>query len=148
MNRCQKSIAAPGHSFDKRWIFCRVAQSIAQPADRGVQAVIKIDKGVRRPKLLLQFIADNDLTRSFDQSKQYLERLFLQPYPRTVATKFPRPQIHFERTKADRRQLVRTGYRHCHPASITDSNTLRLDSAKSPKLLSFRRYAAYLVTHI
>jgi hypothetical protein len=99
MNRCQKSIAAPGHSFDKRWILCRVAQSIAQPADRGVQAVIKIDERIGGPQAVPYFFARDNLTLPLQKQSENLERLLLQFDPHAIAAQLSGAEIDLEDAK-------------------------------------------------
>ena len=46
--------------------------------DRGIQAVIEVDEGVRGPELLLQFFARDDIAGAVEENGQHLERLPLQ----------------------------------------------------------------------
>jgi hypothetical protein len=125
-----KSVTAASHRLYESGIFGRIAKSVAESANRGVQTVVKINEGVGRPELLLQFVTSNDLARPFDESKQYLERLLLQAHTRAVAAKLSRAHVHFEGTETDCRQLIRAGYRHYHPTNMPSLAPVRLDFAR------------------
>jgi hypothetical protein len=58
-----------------------------------VQAVVKIDKGFRRPDLRLKFLAGHQFARAIQQGHQYLYRLTLQPQPDTRLAQLASPNI-------------------------------------------------------
>src|SRR5262249_41804994 len=64
--------------FDIARLFGRIAQGITQLLDRVVQTCIEVNKGVRRPKLLPEFVARNQVARMFEQKCKQLEGLILQ----------------------------------------------------------------------
>ena len=76
VHRSNEAITAAGERLNKDRSVCRFAQRIAQPLDRGIQAMIEVNEGVRRPELAAQFLAGNQLSRSFKQRRQDLQRLF------------------------------------------------------------------------
>src|SRR5713226_9239214 len=65
--RREEAVAASGHSSYKSGVLCRVTERVPQPADCCIQAVIKIDEGIRRPKLLLQFLSSDYLARVLEE---------------------------------------------------------------------------------
>lgn len=70
-----KSIAKFGKSLDITRYGCGIIEDGAQLFYCGVKAVLEIDKGVRRPKLLSELFAGNDVTRMFEEQFQDLEWL-------------------------------------------------------------------------
>jgi hypothetical protein len=62
-----KSIAEFGKSLDITRYGCGIIEDGAQLFNCGVKAVLEIDKGVRRPELLLELFTGNDLTRMFEK---------------------------------------------------------------------------------
>lgn len=60
----------------------------------------------------LQFFAADHLARTRQEHGQYLEGLFLEFYPRTIAPKLPCIQVHFENTELDRTRPLFTDSRH------------------------------------
>jgi len=65
----------PGKGFNKAGDIGRVAQSPAQALNRRVQVVFEIDKSLRRPKSLTQFLSRHDLARVFQQCCKNLDWL-------------------------------------------------------------------------
>jgi hypothetical protein len=63
--------------------------------------VIEVDEGIRRPELAAQFLASNQFSRSFKQSRQYLQRLFLEFYLLTPLAEFTCVEIHLERAETN-----------------------------------------------
>ena len=78
VDRGDETIAPARNGLDKTRIVRSIAQSRAKFLDRGVQAVIEGNIGVRRPELLLNFFARNELAGALKQQGQYLEGLVLQ----------------------------------------------------------------------
>jgi hypothetical protein len=46
-----------------------------------LRPVVEVDKDVRRPKQLLQFLARDDFARTFEEQTQDLNRLLREPDP-------------------------------------------------------------------
>ena len=42
--------------------------------------MIEVNEGVRRPEFIAQFLSSNELSRPFQERRQYLKGLFLQFY--------------------------------------------------------------------
>ena len=78
------SVAPPGHSLDKPWIACRIAEGVPQAADRRIEAVIKIDESIGRPEPASQLLAGNDFSGLFEKLGEDLEGLLLQPDLQTL----------------------------------------------------------------
>jgi hypothetical protein len=79
----------------------RFAQSVAQPLDGGIQTMIEVNKGVRRPEFVAQFLSSNQLSRPFQERRQYLKGLFLQFYLLSPLAQFPGVEIDLEGAEAD-----------------------------------------------
>jgi hypothetical protein len=77
VDRGDKAITPTGQGFDKPRIVGGVAESIPQPFDGGIQAVLEVDEGVGRPKAGLEFLASNQFTGFFQQKIENLQRLVL-----------------------------------------------------------------------
>jgi hypothetical protein len=63
--------------------------------------VIEVDEGVRWPERGAQFLASNQFSRSFKQSRQQLKRLFLEPYPLPPLAQFPGVKVDLERAETN-----------------------------------------------
>jgi hypothetical protein len=63
--------------------------------------VIEIDEGIRRPELLLQVLTRDQLSRSFKQRCQNMQRLFLQLYPLSPLAQFSGVKIDLESAETD-----------------------------------------------
>ena len=66
-DRSKKSITTPSDSFDESRIIGGVTQGIAQAANGGVEAVVKIDEGVGRPEAVPQFFPGDDFAGFFEK---------------------------------------------------------------------------------
>lgn len=73
-----EAIAVTGKRFNEARIVRRVIKGFAQPHDRSVQAVIKIDEGIIGPKSLAKFFARDDFASLFQQNCENPARLFLK----------------------------------------------------------------------
>ena len=65
--------------LDEPRIIGIIAERRAQPLDRGIQAVLEIDEGPRRPQALAQLVARHDIARTIEHHHENFERLILQP---------------------------------------------------------------------
>jgi hypothetical protein len=72
-----EAIATAGQCLYEARILRGVSQGIAQPLYSGVQAVVEVHKGVRRPKLGSEFLARDHVVGPFQERKEHLERLVL-----------------------------------------------------------------------
>jgi hypothetical protein len=101
VHRSNEAITAAGERLNKDRSVCRFAQRIAQPLDRGIQAMIEVNEGVRRPEFIAQFLSSNELSRPFQERRQYLKGLFLQFYLLSPLAQFPGVEIDLEGAEAD-----------------------------------------------
>jgi len=81
--------------------FRRVAQRIAQPLNGGIQAMIEVYEGVRRPELAAELLPGDEMSPIFKQCGQYLEGLFLELYLLSSLPQFPGLEVDLERTETD-----------------------------------------------
>ena len=72
-----ESITSLGHGFNEAGLFGGITQGLAQPGDGAVQPMIEVNKCVRGPQVLAQFIARDHFPGSFQQQRQNTQRLFL-----------------------------------------------------------------------
>jgi hypothetical protein len=72
-----ETIAPARERLNQRTLRSRVAESFTQLGNRFVQAVIEIDKGIRRPELASQLLPGHQLSRAFKQNPKHLKRLLL-----------------------------------------------------------------------
>ena len=101
MDRRNEAITAPSECLDKHRSVRRFTERIAQPFDGGIKTMIKVDKGVRRPELIAQFLSGNQFSRMFQQSGQHLKRLFLELYFLSPLAEFPGLKINFKVAETD-----------------------------------------------
>src|SRR5262249_40524768 len=93
----------------------------AQLIDRGVQAVIEIDKRVSRPQAAAQLFARHHISRSLDQHGEHSEGLILQPYASALLAQLAIRGIHFEHAEAgDAGFRARWGNRARHGSSLAE----------------------------
>ncbi len=78
--RTYKSVPSPGNCINENRGLRRFAQSITEPSNRDIQAVVKVDECLSRPEFLSQFLPGDDLQGLFQESSEYLERLLLEGY--------------------------------------------------------------------
>jgi hypothetical protein len=77
-NRSDKTIPNPRFGGDVAGLVRRVAKSVAQLPDGDIQARIKVDKGVFRPKTRVQVGPAYGLAGIFQERLENLSRLALQ----------------------------------------------------------------------
>lgn len=96
LNVGEEAVSAARERFDEAGIGGGVAEGFAQLVDRGVEAVIEIDEGVRGPESLAEFFAGDDFAWTFEKSEQDLERLLLQAEAFVGLAKFAGARVCFE----------------------------------------------------
>ncbi len=101
INRCNEAIPSSSDCLNEDGRFRGFAESVPQPLDGRIQAVIEVDEGVCRPELATQFLPGNQFSRSFKQRCQHLKGLFLELYLLSPLAQFPCVEIHLERTETD-----------------------------------------------
>src|SRR5258708_35222828 len=82
----KKTVSPFGDGLNVSRVAGGITQHVAKFDHSGVEAVIKVNKGVLRPKTQAQLFACNNFFGAFQQRYQHLERLHLQLEPR-AATK-------------------------------------------------------------
>jgi uncharacterized protein (DUF1786 family) len=95
-----KAISAAGQGFDVARTRSRVAQSLAQLIDGGVQAVVEIDEGIGGPELLAHLLARNHIAGTLEKQGQHLQRLILKAKLGAVFAQLARGEIKLEEAKA------------------------------------------------
>jgi len=78
VHRCNEAIPAPGNRLNEEGILGRIAEGIAQLIDRGIQAVVVIDKCIFRPEPLPQLFARHQVAGPLDEMQKDFKRLALQ----------------------------------------------------------------------
>jgi hypothetical protein len=96
-----------GQGFNEARVIRRVVQRFAQPHDRSVQAVVKIDESIIGPKPLPKFFPGDDFAAPFQQNCENPARLLLKLDLSALLPKFTRAHINLVDTEAD--ELRRKG---------------------------------------
>ena len=94
----EEPIAATGNGLDEARILRRVAQRFTNLVDGFVEAVIEVDDRLA-PKSLAQLFPGYQLSGLFQQHRQDLKRLLLQPDPQAALRQFARSKVDLEDTK-------------------------------------------------
>jgi hypothetical protein len=63
--------------------------------------MIEVDEGFREPEFAAQFLSGNHFSRSFQQRRQHLQRLFLELYLLSPVAQFPGLKVELERAETD-----------------------------------------------
>src|SRR5260370_26829873 len=74
----KEAVAATSNGFHKTGTLGGVAKGLTDFADRFVESVVEIHKGVRGPEFILKFFASYDLPALLNHHPQHLEGLFLK----------------------------------------------------------------------
>jgi hypothetical protein len=98
-----ESVAAAGQRLDEPRHIGRVPERIAQPANRGIQAVLEIDERVFPPEALSQLLTGDQVAGMIQQRLENLKRLVGEIDPDTGLPQLARAQVQLERAKADER---------------------------------------------
>ena len=77
-DRANKSIPEPGNGFDILRICGRITDDRAEFFDRRIQALLEVDKGLRRPELVAQFFACYEFPRFAEKLVENLKGLRAQ----------------------------------------------------------------------
>ena len=101
-DRSDEAIAAPGQGLDELRRFGRIPECLAGLLDRRVQAVLEVHERVGFPEPFAQLLARADLARPFEQQRQDLSRLLLQPDPMALPVQLAAATIEFEWPEMER----------------------------------------------
>ncbi len=113
----QEPVSSTLKGFDVTRSFSGIAESLPQFAERGVQAVVKIDKRVCWPQPLPQAFAADQSARLLQQASQNFKWFALQMNSSAVLVQFACFQTNLERTKSILRQIsMLKGHDLRHPA--------------------------------
>ena len=93
-------VTASRNRLDELRVLRVVTKRCTQALDRGIQAVLEIDKSSVGPKLPKQLFALDHLARSFQQQSQNLQRLSSQRHARVPSSQFPRAEVEKNRVKS------------------------------------------------
>jgi hypothetical protein len=74
----EEAVAAPGNRFHKAGTLGGVAEGLTDFVDRFVEPVVEIHESVRRPEMLLKFLASYDLAGVLQQHPEDSKGLFLE----------------------------------------------------------------------
>ena len=102
--------AAPREGLDKAGVAGTVSQGFADAVESGVDAVIRINKGIVRPQATRNFLAGDQVPWALEEHEQDLKWLRIQLDAKSPAAQFARGGVRFERTKAIPRRWG--GFRH------------------------------------
>ena len=112
-NRRQEPVSTARQRFQVSGAGGGISQRFSHLIYCGVQAVIEVDKCIRRPQLLTQLFARNDLSRMLQQVGKHLERLLLQANPGAALAQLSGRKIHLKDSKAyDSSGLISLRQRH------------------------------------
>jgi len=106
-----KSISTASKSFNIYRHFCRFAESVSQSLDGGVEAMIEINKGVRRPEPIPQLFTCNHRAWMFHKQAQDLEWLFLEFYLDSALPQFTCTNVNLEDSESNNTRELGS-YRH------------------------------------
>src|SRR6266849_2375869 len=94
----EEPVAATGNGLNEARILRRVAQRFTNLVDGFVEAVIEVDDRPA-PKFLAQLLPGHQLSGFFQEHRQDLKRLFLQPDAQATLCQFASAKIDLEDTK-------------------------------------------------
>lgn len=115
-----EAIAAAGKRFDVARLHVGVAERDAQRADRGIDAVLEVNKGICGPELRLHFLARDEFAGVFQEHGQDLKRPAGKAELSAVLPEFVRVQIYFVGAEAN---VPRSGIR-CRHSVITRAGVM------------------------
>src|SRR6266849_888652 len=109
------AVTATGQRLDESRRISGIVQRLTQAVDGVVQTVIEINERVVRPEHLAEFIARDHVSGMFQQHRQNLKRLILQPDSSAVLEEFSCAEINGNRPEAGRLSGP-SGIRHRGPS--------------------------------
>src|SRR5471030_1190493 len=127
LHRTDEAVAAPRQGFDKPGRFGWIPQSLAQPLDRGVDAMVELDHGIVGPQLLLQLFPSDQFTLALQQHRQNPDGLFGDFQFEPALTQFSGARIEFKHAEtylrrshavAPSRGSVPEILGQCHPETL------------------------------
>src|SRR5579863_7349724 len=110
LNRSEKSISPARQSLDESRVSRRVTQGFAQLIDYGIEAMIKIDKCICRPKFLSQLFPRDYFAWPLQQHQKDLKWLLLHTQAQARLAQFSRAGVHL--VGAESKDSIRASGRH------------------------------------
>src|SRR5581483_5923245 len=95
-----ETVSSPRKRFNETRTARRVAKRFSNLVDRSIQAVIEVSKGIRRPKLLPEFLSQNCFAGSLEQEDEYCKRLVLEAESSSLFAQFVSVQVNFKDAEA------------------------------------------------
>src|SRR5207253_6392605 len=89
-------IAALRQRLDEARVFGRIAQSLTEPVDGGIEAVIEVDERVSRPQTLPQLVASDDIAAALEQQDEDVERAAAQLHAAPLFHELARAAVNLE----------------------------------------------------
>ena len=137
-DRSNKAISSPGHSLEKLRIIPVIFQGGADLADGEIQALLEIDKCLRSPNLLRQFVAADGFACATDEQHQDLGRLGLKLNEDVVAASSPVRRSRWKspkRTAPEKFDAVTTA---CFPVGDVDSDAAHYIAGRLQTFINIR----------
>jgi len=92
----------------RRWRWC-CQRATRDAPDGRVEAVVEVNEGISRPQAIVQIVASDDLSRLFQNQRQYLERLLLDFDLDAATAELAGVQVKLENAKATRARRLGSG---------------------------------------
>ena len=99
LNRGKETVPTAGKRLNENGSIRRVTKRFTQTLDGRVQARIKVNKGVRRPKRRMKIFARDNSAGALKQLSEYKEGLILKAQLRAAFSEFPRIRVQFKDTE-------------------------------------------------
>src|SRR5260370_1360182 len=97
--RSHEPVAATRQGFHKAGTLRGIAQGFAQPVDDGIEAVVDVHEGIRRPQLLPELVPGDDFTCVLQETCQYLKRMLLELDMHPLLAQLPSVKVGLESSK-------------------------------------------------
>jgi hypothetical protein len=88
LDRCNEFVPTTADRGYEARAFGVVIEGLTQFADGGIQAVIEVDKGVRRPEAFTELLAADHLARAFKKNVKNFKRAVLELNSSPVLAEF------------------------------------------------------------
>src|SRR6516162_2502568 len=100
LDRGHEAVTTPWKGLNVMGIFSRIAQRFSELVHSGVETVVEVNKGVRRPESVAHLVARDQLPRTAQKHRQDFKWLTHQLQARPMLPQFMRVQVNLERPKA------------------------------------------------
>lgn len=117
-------IAFAGKSLNEDWRVGRIAEHLTQLLYRRIQAFVEVDIGAFGPEPLLQILAGDDLSWTFQQESEYLERLLLKRHGHATLADLSRSEVNLKDAESQfAAPIGLRGHSGCPQARGNESST-------------------------